>query len=272
MNNKQRKFDDLIKEHQVNNKEDKEVIEEIDINEIIPNPDQPRKLFDDEKIENLAISIKQNGLFQPIILKRVKNKYMIIAGERRYKAFQQLNIKKIPAIIRQYQNNKIQEIALIENIQREDLNPIEEARAYKFILDNGSYKNHELALKVGKSRSHIVNMIGLLRLPEEVIKMAENNQISMGHARAISKIRSEADMKKVAKKTIDEKFSVRKLEDYINERNKKSNPVQKTTRKTDLEYKLNELFEVKSKIEDGSISIKGEAKSILKILEKLLSS
>jgi ParB family chromosome partitioning protein len=272
MNSKQRKFEDLIKEHQVNNKEDKEMIEEIEINEIIPNPDQPRKIFDDEKIENLALSIKQNGLFQPIILKRVKNKYMIIAGERRFKAFQQLNLKKIPAVVRQYQNNKIQEIALIENIQREDLNPIEEAKAYQYILDNGTYKNHELALKVGKSRSHVVNMLGLLRLPEEVIEMVEKNQLSMGHARAISKIRSEVEMKKIAKKSINEKFSVRKLEDYINEKNKKTKSTQKTNRKTELESRLNELFEVKSKIEDGSISIKGEANSILKIVEKLLKN
>lgn len=269
-NNNQRKFNDLIEEHQVDNRENNEYIEEIDMNEIIPNSDQPRKSFDEDKIENLALSIKQNGLFQPIILKKVKNKYMIIAGERRFRAFQQLNMKRIPAIVRQYQNNKIQEIALIENIQREDLNPIEEAKAYKYILDNSSYKNHELALKVGKSRSHVVNMLGLLRLPDEVLEMVEKNQLSMGHARAISKIRSEFDMKKIAKKTINNQFSVRKLEMYINENLKKPKESHKTSKKIDLEEKLNVLFNVKSQINDSSIYIKGETDSISKIIKKLL--
>jgi len=265
-----RKFDDLLEEHQVNQKNNSEVVEEIDIDLIMPNPNQPRKKFDEDKIDNLALSIRQNGLFQPIIVKKTKDKYMIIAGERRFRAFQHLNSKKIPAIIRQYQNNKVPEIALIENIQREDLNPIEEARAYQYILENGTYKNHELALKVGKSRSHVINMIGLLRLPEDVQKKIEAGLISMGHARAISKLRSEKEMKKLTDLVLNKNFSVRQLEAHISEINKKTIKNNVSVRIQEVEHKINSTFEVKSVVRKGSISIKGNEINIDKVLEKLL--
>ena len=268
-NNNPRQFNDLIEEHQVHQKNNNEIVEEVDISLIQPNPEQPRKHFDDDKIDNLALSIKQNGLFQPIILKKNKNKYTIIAGERRFRAFQHLNIQKIPAIVRQYQNNKIQEIALIENIQREDLNPIEEARAYKLILDNSDYKNHELALRVGKSRSHIVNMVGLLKLPNEVQDMVEQNILSMGHARSISKIRSDSKMIKLANKVVTNQWSVRQLEKYISETMKENVKEIKTNQFKEIETMINGIFGVKSTIKEDSLMLKGNASNITKVIEKL---
>lgn len=267
--NEQRKFNDLIEEHQVNKEIEHEVVEEVLMSNIKPNPDQPRKHFDDDSIEHLALSIKQNGLFQPIILKKGQEGYLIIAGERRYRACKQLNMKTIPAIIRQYQNRKIQEIALIENIQRENLNAMEEARSFQRIIEDNGYKAHELALKVGKSRSHVINMIGLLKLPLEVQRMVEKNMFSMGHARAISKLRSEKDMIKLAHKVIEKKLSVRQVEAYIHENIKKT-PKQKVSyRMTDVETQINATYNVKSNVQSGSITIKGKDSDIQKIIQKL---
>lgn len=269
-NSKPRTFNDLLKEHQVTNSDEFEIIEELDLDLIYPNPDQPRKTFDQDKIENLAISIQQNGLFQPIVVKKVKNKYMIIAGERRFKAFQHINRKKIPAIIRQYQSKKVPEIALIENIQRENLNPIEEAKAYQYILESWKYKHHELALKIGKSRTHVVNMLGLLKLPEEILELVETGKLSMGHARAISKLSSKKSMIHVSNKCLKNHFSVRQVENYIKDQLNHTSNNKVETASSEKELELEKIYKIRAKITDNSISIKGEKEEINSIISKLL--
>lgn len=256
-----RTLNDLIIEHKVD-EANIEVVQEIDTNLIKTNPDQPRKFFDVDKIEELALSIKQHGLLQPIILKKVNEEYVIIAGERRFQACLQLNLKKIPSIIRQIQDKKIPEISLIENIQREDLNIIEEAKAYRDIIEKYGYKQHELALKVGKSRSHIVNILGLLRLPEEVLKMVEKNVISMGHARAISKLENKDLMIKNANLVILKDLSVRELENLLN-KNKMKREISSVQIKNDLDQVEKLSYETNN--EGTSIIVKGSKSQISKI-------
>ncbi len=164
-----------------------EDIIEVNINELRPNPYQPRKKFDEEALRDLAESIKEYGVFQPIIVKKSIKGYYIVAGERRVRASKLAGLTTIPAIPRDFTDDQMMEIGLLENIQRENLNVIEEAEAYKSMLDNLHLTQEELSKKVGKSRSHITNIIGLLRLPDEVKELVLKNELSMGHARVLSK-------------------------------------------------------------------------------------
>jgi len=268
MKSNPRGLNDLIKEHNVEESNQTETIEEIDITLIKTNPDQPRKYFDPEKIEELALSIKQHGLIQPIIVKKVSDSYVIIAGERRYQACLELNFKKIPAIIRQFQNKKIPEISLIENIQREDLNVIEEAKAYKNIIDQYDYKAHELALKVGKSRSHIVNILGLLKLPEDILKLVEDGRLSMGHARAISKLEDVKKMKDISEKIIKNELSVRAVELLLSSNKGENKKITKGIQEGSSFTKLNGLL-YKTNIEGTVITIKANKIEVNKIIEVL---
>jgi len=210
--NKKRGIHDLIKEHSIDKVLDTETIYEIELDKIEANPNQPRKYFDDELIKELSNSIKEHGVFQPIILKKTEDKYIIVSGERRYKAAIQAELKKIPAVIRNYTDAKIAEISLVENLQREDLSPIEEANAYDLIIKNYNLTQNELAKRVGKSRSHITNILGLLRLPEVIKEMLLNKKISMGHARVISKLETEEEMIELANEIIESKLNVRETE------------------------------------------------------------
>ena len=171
----------------------KEEIVEIDISELRPNPYQPRKEFDPEKLTELAVSIKEHGIIQPIIVKKSVKGYEIIAGERRYRASKLAGLDKVPAIVRPFTDEQMAEISLLENIQRENLNPIEEALAYKQLLEKSHMTHENLSTKVGKSRSYITNVIGLLRLPSEVQELVSKGKISMGHARALSKLESDIE-------------------------------------------------------------------------------
>lgn len=265
MNPKQ--FKDLLEEHQVGDDLEGELIEEVELSKIKPNPNQPRQYFNDDQIEALAISISQHGLIQPIILKPVKNQYMIISGERRFRAYKTLNLKTIPAVIRAYEDKKIDELALIENIQREDLNPLEEARAYDIILKNRGYKHHELALKVGKSRSHIVNMLGLLKLHQDIQVLIEHNQLSMGHARALSKLDEKLAIK-LAYKVIHEQLSVRKLETVIQQLKEK--PEVKQKKSIQHIEKLEEQFKIKALHQGGKLTILGDEKTIQTLISILI--
>ena len=192
-----------------------EEIVEIPLEELRPNPYQPRKVFDEEALQDLADSIKEHGVFQPIIIKKSIKGYEIIAGERRYRASKIAGLTKIPAIIRNFTDEQMMEIALLENLQRENLNAIEEAIAYKKMIQNLGITQEELAKKVGKSRSHVTNIIGLLRLPQEVQQLVADSKITMGHARALSKLESEEEMKALANKIIDEHLPVRKTEEDL---------------------------------------------------------
>ena len=188
-----------------------EEIIEIDLKELRPNPYQPRQVFDSEALQELADSIKEHGVFQPIIVKKSIKGYEIIAGERRVRASKLAGLEKIPAIVRPFTDEQMMEIALLENLQRENLSAIEEALAYKTMLEKLNLTQEQLSKKVGKSRSHITNILGLLRLPDEVQALVNDNKLTMGHARALSKLENDEQIKKIAKKIVDEKKEVKAI-------------------------------------------------------------
>ena len=203
-------------ERQVYESASNEEVVEISLKELRPNPYQPRKVFNEEALNELAASIKEHGVFQPIIVKKSIKGYEIIAGERRYRASLLAGKETIPAIVRDFSEEKMMEVALLENLQREDLTSIEEAYAYKNMLEKLNLTQEELATKVGKSRSHITNILGLIRLPKQVQTMVADQSISMGHARILSKIEDEEKIIELANKIVEEKLSVRDIENIVN--------------------------------------------------------
>ena len=214
-----------------------EEIIDIELSELRPNPYQPRKVFDDEALKELSASIKEHGVFQPIIIKKSIKGYEIIAGERRVRASKLAGLDKIPAIIRNFTDEQMMEIALLENLQRENLTAIEEAYAYKAMIEKLSLTQDELSKKVGKSRSHLTNILGLLRLPKEVQQMIAESKLSMGHARALSKLEDEEKIKELANKIVNEKISVRNAEELTNQETH-THEIKKTPReKSNNEYK-----------------------------------
>lgn len=190
----------------------KEEIVEINLKELRPNPYQPRKVFDEESLQEMADSIRQYGVFQPIIVKKSIRGYEIIAGERRVKASNMAGLTTIPAIIRDFSDEQMMQIALLENLQRKDLSAIEEANAYNQIIEKLHITQEDLAKKIGKSRSHVTNILGLLKLPNEVQDMILNGDLTMGHARVLSKLENRDQIKYLADKVIKEGISVRELE------------------------------------------------------------
>lgn len=236
-----------------------EEIIEVDINELRPNPYQPRQVFDDAALKELSESIKEHGVFQPIIIKKSIKGYEIIAGERRVRASKIAGLTKIPAIIRSFTDEQMMEIALLENLQRENLSAIEEAKAYELMLKNLGLTQDELAKKVGKSRSHVTNMIGLLRLPNDVQELIMNNEISYGHARALSKLSSVEEIEELAKRIVSEKLPVRDIENITGaEKHEKKNKIKRSSDNTDYQYAeeiLREKLDSKVKIKDKKIEI-----------------
>lgn len=243
-------------EKQIYDSSSLEEIVEINIDELRPNPYQPRKQFDEEALKELSESIKEHGVFQPIIIKKSIKGYEIIAGERRVRASKLAGKEKIPAIIRSFTDEQMMEIALLENLQREDLNAIEEAKAYELMLNNLNITQEELSKKVGKSRSHITNMLGLLSLPNSVQGMVSSGDISMGHARVLSKLSDEEQIKELASKIVSEKLPVRDIEKITSNKEKRV----KIKRTNDNEYKyvediLREKLDSKVRIKDKKIEI-----------------
>ncbi len=255
--NKPRTFVDLLKEHHVDDVLEGEVIDEINLSEIMPNPFQPRRIFDQDKINELAQSIREHGVFQPIIVKKVSNGYLIVSGERRYRASKQVGLVTIPAIVRQYEEMKIAEIALAENLQRENLSPIEEAEAYRVVMGNLNLTQTQLASKIGKSRSHVTNILGLLNLPVDVQTMILHNQINMGHARALSKLEDQDLIMKIAQKVVSQGLSVRQVEELTKKEHKKNEIKRKKVNKyTKQEKILKKYFnEHKVSINEKKITI-----------------
>ena len=217
-------------------------IREIPVDEIRTNPYQPRKTFNQESLEELAESIKNYGVFQPIIVKPSIKGYDLVAGERRLRASKMAGLSTIPAIVKEFSDEMMREIALLENLQRENLSAIELAWAYKGIIDSMHIRQEDLASKLGKSRSHITNMIGLLRLPEDVQNMILDNKLSMGHARVLSKIEDDSKISELANRVVNENLSVRDLEKLsTNTDIKKKVPTQRTSHANDYSYLENDL-------------------------------
>lgn len=201
-------------------------IVQIKITDIRSNPYQPRKIFDEEALNELASSIKEHGIVQPIIVKKSIKGYELVAGERRTKAAKIAGLETVPAIVKDFDDEEMMEIALIENIQRENLNPIEEAMAYDSILRSSNITQEELAKKFGKSRSYITNSLGLLRLPDDTKKYVEDNKLSMSHARALSKLEDNNQINRLANKIVTEGLNVRAIENItrdIHEQEEKQN-------------------------------------------------
>lgn len=222
----------------------------VKITKVEPNREQPRKYFDEDALQELADSIKQFGLLQPILVQDRKDYYEIIAGERRWRAAKLAGLKEVPVIIRNYTEQEIVEISLIENIQREDLNPIEEAQAYKRLLTEFNLKQDEVAERVSKSRTAVTNSIRLLKLSEEVQQMVIDDMISTGHARALLAIENPEEQYTLAQKIFDEKLSVRDVEKLVKNLHKPAKP-KKLDDKTlqtiylDLEEKLKQKLGTK---------------------------
>lgn len=246
-------------------------IVEIELSKIRSNPYQPRKVFDEEALEELASSIKEYGVVQPIIVKKSPAGYELVAGERRTKAAKLAGLKMIPAIIKDYNDQEMMEIALIENIQRENLNPIEEAISFDNIIKLRGFTQEEFAKRFGKSRSYVTNILGLLTLPDKVKEMVSTKKITMGHARALSKISDEDKVIELAKKIINEGLSVREIEKILaNQEMPKRNKIK--TKYVDFHYAmyenvLREKIGTKVKIAKNKIEIPFDS---LKDLERIL--
>lgn len=221
---------DIVEENEKN-------VTEINIDDIRSNPYQPRKTFDIESLNELAKSIKEYGVVQPIIVKKSIKGYELVAGERRTKAAKIAGLKKIPAIIKDFDDQEMMEIALVENIQREDLNPIDEATSISNIIKLRGYTQEEFANKFGKSRTYVTNILGLLKLPDEVKKLVEKRSLSMSHARVLSKIDDDDKVIDLAKKVITDSLSVHDLEKMSQEEKQTNNKV-KTKSNYDTKYRM----------------------------------
>ena len=189
--------------------------QELPISQIKVNPYQPRKEFDEASLQELADSIREHGIIQPLLVRSYKDHYQLIAGERRWRAAQIVGLKFVPVVIRDYNDQQMMEIALVENLQREDLNPLEEAEAYNKLIQEFGLTQEEVAQKVGKSRPAVANTLRLLQLPEEIKQLVAKNVISMGHARTILSLTDQELQHKVCKEIIEKNLSVRETEELV---------------------------------------------------------
>lgn len=265
-------FDQL--EEKIVTETPKEEIVDIRLDELRSNPYQPRKVFDENALNELAQSIREHGVFQPIIVKKSIRGYEIIAGERRVKASRLAGIETIPAIVRDFNDTEMMEIALLENLQRENLNPFEEALAYQKIMEAKNLTHEELARVLGKSQSYVTNMIGLLRLPDEIKDYVIDEKLSMTHARILSKMSDREVIIKLAHRIIDENLSVRDLEEIAKGNNiGKVNKVSRKIKESDLKYKyaeelLCDKLDSKVRVFKNKIEIKfNDAEDLNRILE-----
>lgn len=223
------------------------------INEVEPNKNQPRKSFNEDSLMELSESIKLHGIVQPLVVAKQKGYYEIIAGERRWRAAKMAGLKEVPVVIKDYSPQEIMEVALIENIQREDLNPVEEAKAYQGLIQEYNLKQDEVAEKVSKSRTAITNSLRLLKLDDRVLNMLVDENISSGHARALLALSDKEEQYTIANRIFDEKLSVRETEKLVKNINNPTKKAQKKELKNDfvyrdLEEKLKEKIGTKVRI------------------------
>lgn len=219
-----------------------EGVTQLDISSIFANPNQPRKVFDETALRELSESIKKHGVIMPIIVNKSGDRYMIIAGERRFRASKLAGLDKVPVIVKNYDEKQIKEISLIENLQREDLNPIEAATAMRSLMNDYGMTQDELADRIGKSRPAIANTLRLLDLSQEVIKMVANGDLSAGHARALVSVFSEADQIKMAQVAVKDGLSVRDVEKLVREYKEPPEEKAKKKVKQELSLELKELI------------------------------
>lgn len=244
----------------------------VPLDEIRPNPYQPRKLFDEEKLQELASSIKEHGVFQPVILKSSIQGYEIVAGERRCRAARMAGLSNIPAIIVEFTDQQMMEIALLENIQREDLNAIEEAQAYQNMMKKLNLTQEELAKRIGKSRAHVANTVRLLKMPQKLQNYVLEGTLTMGHIKPLITI-DEKKALEVAKKAIDQQLSVREVEDIVKgiklQEARKAKPKEaKPQEYVYVEGLLRKKYRTKIKVDDHTITLKyTDTKDLNRILE-----
>ncbi|MFD2658088.1 ParB/RepB/Spo0J family partition protein [Gracilibacillus thailandensis] len=234
---------------------DSDKIEEVELSKCRPNPYQPRKVFEADAIEELKESVLQHGILQPLIVRKSIRGYEIVVGERRFRAAKEANLDTIPVIIKDLTDEQMMELALLENIQREDLTPIEEATAYDRLINELGTTQDQLAKRLGKSRSHIANLVRLLSLPEEVIAQINHGALSMGHGRALLGLKDKNKIKPVVKRITKERLNVRQVEALINELNNQQPKKKKKPKKdifiTEKENHLKEYFGTNVKINKG---------------------
>lgn len=239
-------------------------VEHIAVSKLIVNPFQPRKIFNEEALKELAESIKEHGIIQPIVVRKKEKKYEIIAGERRFRAAKLAGLKEIPAIVKEMTEQQMMEVAILENLQREDLTPIEEAEAYSSLIDNLNFTQDALAKRLGKSRPHIANHIRLLQLPEDVRQLMNEGVLSMGHGRALLGLKNKGRIAEVAQKVIAQSLNVRQLESLVHQLNEGVSHETKEKVKKDVfvqatESQLREYFgtsvQVKKQKNKGKIEI-----------------
>ncbi len=254
-----------------------EKLAEVDISRIKPSPYQPRRRFDQEKLEELAISIRNSGIIQPVVLaKEPDGNYTLIAGERRWRAAQLAEMTRIPAVFRDLPEEKKAEYALIENIQRQDLNPVEEALAYKNLLDLYQLTQEDLSIRLGKKRSSISNMLRILRLPEEVLAALEDGQLSLGHAKILSGISDNDYLLKLAREVWKKGLTVRGLESRLKSTTKPAVSAKKTDvflqdGEVRLSKKLGTGVKIKGDATRGSIVIQYHSKEqLISLFESLI--
>lgn len=237
--------------------EEGEQVKEVSINEIRPNPYQPRKEFEQSAIEELAQSIKEHGIIQPLIVRKSIKGYELVAGERRLRAAKLAGFKEVPVVVKAYTDQQLMEIALIENLQRENLNPLEEAEAYDKLISHHDYTQEQLAQKIGKSRPHVANMLRLLQLPEKIRKMVSAAELSMGHSRALLGVTDKKVQLQLANDVVEKGLSVRQLEELVKQLNVSRETKKKKSAKNEpvlieMEERLRSRFGTSVKIKKGS--------------------
>jgi ParB family chromosome partitioning protein len=251
---------------------------ELKITELEANQNQPRRFFDDEALKDLSSSIKQHGVVQPIIVRKMDDSYQIVAGERRWRAARLAGLKTVPVVIKDYSNVQVMEIALIENLQRQDLNSIEEALAYKSLIEEHDLTQEEISNKIGKSRSAIANTMRLLNLPEEIKNMVVHGKISAGHARALLAVDDKKKQLEIANKIIEQQLNVRDIEKLVMQKDVKEEikEKKKDVEIVELEERLKMTFATKVNIihkkNKGKIEIEyysnDDLDRILELLQK----
>jgi ParB family transcriptional regulator, chromosome partitioning protein len=258
-----------------------ETIQEVSIHDLHPNPYQPRKTFQPEAIEELKQSILQHGILQPLIVRKTIKGFEIVVGERRYRAAKEANLQTVPVVVRELTDQQMMEFALLENLQREDLNPIEEATAYKMLMEKLQLTQEEIASRLGKSRPHIANHLRLLSLPKDIQKLIINGTLSMGHGRALLGLKQKNKMKLVVERVIREQLNVRQLEKLIQQMNQnvpretlKRKPVEKSVflkeSESLLREKLGTNVTIKQTRKKGKIEIEFfSSEDLERILELL---